>query len=215
VHAVHAVPAAVVRAQVDAVVGDIGVDVAKTGMLATAGIVDAVAAAVPADVPLVVDPVLVSTSGAALLEPDAVGRLRDALVSRAAVVTPNLAEAAVLTGAGPITDRAGMAEAALALVALGAGAALVTGGHLAGDPADCLALAGEAEVRWLEGRRIDRPTTHGSGCVLSAAIAAELARGMEVADACVAAKRFVEGAIAHGVELGKGTGPVDPGWARD
>ena len=212
VHGVHVVPAEIVAAQVEAVLGDIGVDAVKTGMLATGAIVDAVATVLPADARLVVDPVLVSTSGTPLLEPDAVGTLRDHLLARATVVTPNLAEAAVLTGAAPIVDRAGMAEAAQALVALGAAVVMVTGGHLAGDPVDCIAAAGERDVRWIEGRRIDNAGAHGSGCVLSAAIAAELARGMEPIDACVAAKRFVEGAIAAAVDIGRGGAPVDPGW---
>jgi hydroxymethylpyrimidine/phosphomethylpyrimidine kinase len=212
VHAVHPIPATVVRAQIDAVLGDIGADAVKTGMLATRANVEAVAAALPPDMLLVVDPVLVSTTGAALLDQRAVDALRRRLVARATVVTPNLDEAAVLTGLPPITDREGMAAAARALVAMGAAAALVTGGHApSGDVvADCLAVSGEADVRWLEGRRIDSANTHGTGCVLSAAVAAGLARGLGVVDACVEGKRMVERAIAAGVGLGAGAGAVVP-----
>jgi hydroxymethylpyrimidine/phosphomethylpyrimidine kinase len=107
-----------------------------------------------------------------------------------------------------------MEEAARALVDLGVGVALVKGGHLAGDDSpDCLLEAGGEPV-WLEGQRVPGRHTHGTGCVLSAALAAELARGMDPPDACVAAKRFVERAIAAGVELGAGVGPVNPGWER-
>ncbi|HWW54903.1 MAG TPA: PfkB family carbohydrate kinase, partial [Acidimicrobiales bacterium] len=142
---------------------------------------------------------------------DVIARL---LVPMAAVVTPNLAEAAALLGAAtPVRDRAGMEAAAQQLVALGAGAALVTGGHLDGAiAADCLFVAGRADVVWLESAMLDQRHTHGSGCALSAAIAARLARGDDVESACRAAKAWVAGAIAAGVSLGRGTGPVDPGW---
>ena len=215
VQAWEALPAALVRAQVESVVGDIGVAAAKTGMLATAELVAAVAAAVRelGVGPLVVDPVSVSKHGDALLAPDAVAALRDELLPLAAVVTPNLPEASVLTGL-EIADRAGMEAAGRALVGLGAGLAMVKGGHLEGEASpDCL-VARSGEVVWLEGDRIPGRHTHGTGCVLSAAIAAELARGMDPADACLAAKRFVERAIAAGLPLGGGVGPVNPGWAR-
>ena len=208
------VPAALVRAQIESVVGDIGVSAAKTGMLATAELVTTVAAAVR-DLgvgPLVVDPVFVSKHGDTLLAGDAVAALRDDLLPLAAVVTPNLPEASALAGF-EIADRDGMVEAGRALVGLGAGVAMVKGGHLGGEASpDC--LVSEAGVVWLEGDRIPGRHTHGTGCVLSAAIAAELARGMDPADACVAGKRFVERAIAAGLPLGGGVGPVNPGWAR-
>lgn len=212
VHAVQTIDAQTVRAQIEAVVGDIGVHAAKTGMLATAGLVEAVAAVAP--LPLVVDPVFVSKHGDTLLVDDAVAALRTELLPRATVVTPNLPEAAVLTGAA-VEDRAGMLEAAHALLTMGPQVVLVKGGHLGGDRSDDLVLAVDAEPLWLEAPRIDARHTHGTGCVLSAAITAELARGMEPVDACVAAKRFVEKAIAGGVDLGAGVGPVNPGWERD
>jgi hydroxymethylpyrimidine/phosphomethylpyrimidine kinase len=207
-------PSELVRKQVESVALDIGVDAAKTGMLASAALVTAVAGAVrDFGVPnLVVDPVFVSKHGDTLLADDAVAALRDELLPLATVVTPNLPEAAALVGS-PIEDRAGMEEAGRALAAAGAEVVLVKGGHLGGEESpDCLVAGGE--VQWLEGARILGRHTHGTGCVLSATVAAELARGMEAADACVAAKRFIEKAIAAGVDLGSGVGPVDPGWER-
>ena len=213
VQAFESLPADLVRRQIESVASDIGIDAAKTGMLATAELVTAVAGAVrDFDVgPLVVDPVFVSKHGDTLLADDAVGALRDELLPLAAVVTPNLPEAAALVGF-EISDRAGMESAAHALRERGPGAVLVKGGHLEGQSSpDCL-LAEGRDLVWLESERIEGRHTHGTGCVLAAAITAELARGMEPADACVAAKRFVEKAIIHGVELGAGVGPVNPGW---
>ena len=204
-----------VRAQMASVASDIGVDAAKTGMLGSAALVEAVARAV-VDLgirPLVVDPVSVSKHGDPLLAPDAVASLRDALVPLAAVVTPNLPEAGALVGF-PVDSREGMEEAGRALVGLGAEVALVKGGHLGDEERSPDVVVTAEEVQWLEGHRVAGRHTHGTGCVLSAAICAELARGMEPADACVAAKAFVTHAIAAGVDLGGGVGPVDPGWER-
>ena len=216
VQAFEAVSPELVRAQITSVVSDLGADAAKTGMLASAAMVEAVAATVRefGVGPLVVDPVFVSKHGDTLLADDAVGALRHRLLPLATVVTPNLPEAAALVGFD-VADRPAMEKAARALIDLGPEVVLVKGGHLADDEAspDCLLAAGEEPV-WLDGARIPGRHTHGTGCVLAAAICAELARGMEPADACVAAKRFVERAIAAGVPLGAGVGPVDPGWAR-
>lgn len=218
VQAFEAVTPELVRAQIASVAADIGVDAAKTGMLASAAVVEAVAVTV-AELgvgPLVVDPVLVSKHGDRLLATDAVDAVRTLLLPLATVLTPNLPEAEALVGF-PVRDRAGMEAAARALVELGAEVVLVKGGHLAdGERSpDCLLVADSADGPvWLEGPRLPGRHTHGTGCVLSAAIAAELARGMEPADACVAAKRFVERAIASGLGLGSGVGPVDPGWDR-
>ena len=214
VQAVEALSPELVRAQIASVVSDLGVDAAKTGMLASAEIVEAVALTVAqlGVQPLVVDPVMVASTGGRLLDPDAVEALTALLLPRATVITPNLAEAAALTGLD-VGDRAGMERAAHALSEMGAEVVLVKGGHLTGDDSpDCLLVAGEAPV-WLEGPRLAANGAHGSGCVLSAAICAELARGMEPADACVAAKRFVERAIEAGPVLGEGVVPVEPGWA--
>ena len=203
-----------VELQIRLVADDIGIDAAKTGMLGSADVVSAVAGALhdAGRPPLVVDPVLIATAGHALLDPDAVASLQRDLVPLASVVTPNLAEAATLSGIA-VDDRNAMERAARAIAELGPAVVMVTGGHLEGDRSpDCLLAGGE--VRWLDGARIETPHTHGGGCVLSAAICAELARGMEPVDACIAGKRFVERAIAAGFQLGGGPGPADPGWER-
>jgi hydroxymethylpyrimidine/phosphomethylpyrimidine kinase len=213
VQAVEALTPEMVRAQITSVVADLGVHAAKTGMLASADIVESVAQTV-AELgvsPLVVDPVMVASTGSRLLDAGAVEAVVQLLLPRATVLTPNLAEAAALVGFD-VVDRAGMERAALALVDMGPQVVLVKGGHLAGDASpDCLVVAGEAPA-WLEGARLPDKGAHGSGCVLSAAICAELARGMEPADACVAAKRFVARAIEAGPALGEGVVPVEPGW---
>ena len=204
VDGVWPLPPEAVVAQVEAVVRAGPVAAAKTGMLATAEIVRAMVEVAPS--PLVVDPVLVSSSGAVLLA-DA-SSLAD-LVARATVVTPNLAEAAALTGL-EVGDRPSMVAAARALLELGAHVVMVTGGHVADDGAAADVVVGpDGEPVWLEGPRLETPHTHGTGCVLSAALAAELARGMEPVDACVAAKQFTARAIAAGAG-----GAVDPGWER-
>ena len=217
VHAAEALSPELVRVQIGAVASDLGVAAAKTGMLANAAVAEAVVEAVRdfGIAPLVVDPVVVATTGDRLLDQEGLEVVREQLLPLATVLTPNMAEAAALLGGGDVSDRAGMAEAARALGAHTAGVVLVTGGHLAGDltSPDCMVVAGEEPV-WLEGLRVESAGTHGSGCVLSAALCAELARGMEPADACVAAKHFAERAIAAGVDLGAGTGAVDPGWGR-
>jgi hydroxymethylpyrimidine/phosphomethylpyrimidine kinase len=214
VQAWEAVSPELVRAQMASVAVDLSVDAAKTGMLATAEIVEVVAATV-AELgigPLVVDPVLVSGHGDRLLDAEGIDALKERLFPLASVVTPNIGEAAALTGR-PVEERVTMVAAARAIAELGPDVVLVTGGHLEGDDSpDCVFAGGE--VRWLESPRIRTRDTHGGGCVLSAALCAELARGMEPLDACVAAKRFAERAIAAGVAMGSGTGPVDPGWGR-
>ena len=204
-----------VELQIRLIADDTGIDAAKTGMLGSAAVVSAVAGALhdAGRPPLVVDPVLVATAGHPLLDPDAVGALQRDLLPLATVATPNLAEAQVLSGI-EVHDRNAMERAGRAIAELGPGLVLVTGGHLAGDrAADCLVAGGE--VRWLDSPKIETPHTHGGGCVLSAAICAELARGMDPADACVAGKRFVERAIAAGAPLGGGPGPADPGWSSE
>lgn len=203
-----------VAAQIRAVVDDLGVDAAKTGMLASSEIVEAVAEAlhlggVPA---LVVDPVSVSKHGHALLAEDAVEALKTRILPLATLVTPNLPEASTLTGLG-ITDRDGMRAAAEALLLTGCGAVLVKGGHLEDGTADDLFMDGTREV-WLSGARIDTVHTHGTGCVLSAAITANLARGTELLEAVRLGKGFVTDAIEHSLVIGHGIGPVDPLWQR-
>lgn len=218
VQAFETLPPALVRAQIESVATDLGVDAAKTGMLASAELVATVAAAVrDFGVPnLVIDPVFVSKHGDTLLADDAIGALRDELLPLATVVTPNLPEASGLVGF-EVVDRAGMVQCAKELLALGVRqVVLVKGGHLddGQQSPDCLLAAGAADPLWLEGERIPGRHTHGTGCVLSAAITAELARGRSAEEACITGKRFVERAIAAGLELGAGVGPVNPGWAR-
>jgi hydroxymethylpyrimidine kinase/phosphomethylpyrimidine kinase len=207
------VPAQVVGEQIRAVAADIGVDAAKTGMLSSAEIIEQVAAAVSATgiTNVVVDPVFVSKHGHPLLHPDAVRVLRAVLLPSAMLVTPNLPEAAGLAGL-TVRSRQDMARAADAILAQGPAAVLVKGGHLEAAGADDLFADGSGQV-WVEGERIDTPNTHGTGCVLSAAIAANLAKGVELFDAVVAAKAFVTEAIRHALAIGRGIGPVSPGWA--
>ena len=208
VHAVEVIDPAVVRAQIEAVRDDLRPAAVKTGMLGSAAVVAAVAAALAGADNLVVDPVLSATSGAALLEPAGWAVLVERLLPLALLVTPNLAEASALTGL-EVADRRGMVGAARALLASGAGAVLVTGGHLPGAVvADCLVTA--EGTRWLEGPSIASAGTHGTGCVLSAAVTARLARGESLWDAVRGGRRFVRSAIRAGVALGQGRGAVDP-----
>ena len=205
----------VVEAQIRAVATDIGVDAAKTGMLASAAIVDAVADAV-AEVGLpnlVVDPVFVSKHGNALLAPEAVGALRARILPLATLVTPNLPEAAGLAGVH-VASRDDMRRAADVLLEVGARAVLIKGGHLEdkGDQAADL-FADGARQEWLIAERLDTPNTHGTGCTLSAAIAARLAGGAELLEAVRAGKSFVTEAIRHALPLGRGIGPVDQLWS--
>jgi hydroxymethylpyrimidine/phosphomethylpyrimidine kinase len=209
-------PPALVRAQIDAVVDDLGVAAAKTGMLGSAAVIASVGAAV-ADrglAPLVVDPVLVTSHGDLLLEPDAMGVLRRILLPLATVLTPNIPEAEALLSR-PIDGVESMEGAAAELASLGPGAVLLKGGHLGGGRSpDVLWQNGQAH--WLDAPRQDARHTHGTGCTLSAAICARLALGDAVLGACTWAKGFVTAAIAAGVEVGRGVGPVNPGWrARD
>jgi len=212
---VHEVPAEFVLAQIEAVASDIGIDAAKTGMLATPPIVDAVAKAIEAHgiSKLVVDPVSVSKSGARLLTVGAVETLRDRLIPLAAVVTPNLHEAEALLG-GSVRTIDDMRAAARALHGLGPRFVLVKGGHrsLEGEAID----VGYDGTRFVElrGPRYDTGDTHGTGCALAAAIAARLAVGDEATDAVRFAKGFVAGAIRRALRLGAGHGPVNPGWQR-
>jgi hydroxymethylpyrimidine/phosphomethylpyrimidine kinase len=209
----EALPPQVVAEQIRAVVTDIGVDAAKTGMLASAAIVDAVADAVAETriANLVVDPVSVSKHGHRLLDEDAVGALRERILPLATLVTPNLPEAAALAGL-EVSDRVEMEEAARAIRAMGPGAVLVKGGHLPGATgADDLFFDGE-RMTWIAGEWIDTPNTHGTGCTLSSAIAAHLARGDGLLEAVRAGKAFVTEAIRAALPLGGGIGPVDQLW---
>ena len=198
-----------VRQQIDAVVTDIGVDAAKTGMLSSAPIIEAVADGIRRHriTQLVIDPVMVAKSGAPLLRPEAREALRRVLLPLALVVTPNLHEAAALVDRKVETPRE-MEDAAHALHALGPRYVVVKGGHLAGAAID-LVFDGSRVVR-LEAARIETRHTHGTGCVFSAAITAGLARRIEILHAIRDAKAFVTAAIREALPLGSGHGPANP-----
>ena len=210
VAAIHPVPAAFVRAQLDAVISDIGVDATKTGMLATAETIRTVAAAARelGITPLVVDPVMVAQSGASLLEPAAREAMLRELVPLATLLTPNVPEAEALTGMS-IRTPTDMRRAARMLVEHGAGAVLVKGGHLGGPDAVDVLDDGRTAVE-LAAPRLPVRHTHGTGCQLSAAITAGLASGQTLRDAVDTAKRFISVAIGAGLAIGKGDGPANP-----
>jgi hydroxymethylpyrimidine/phosphomethylpyrimidine kinase len=204
---VEVLDADLVRQQIEAVIADIPPMAAKTGALGNAAVVAAVAeAALGFTFPLVVDPVMISKHGSALMEPDAIQLLRELLLPRAALVTPNLPEAAALAH----LDIATLDDARLAaqrIHDLGARAVLIKGGHFAHIATDLLYDG----VHFLElaAERIDTPHTHGTGCTYSAAIAADLALGLPLTDAVQRAKRYITAAIRTNPGLGTGQGPVN------
>jgi hydroxymethylpyrimidine/phosphomethylpyrimidine kinase len=209
---IHEVPPEFVIQQIDAVATDIGVDAAKTGMLASSALVEAAAKGVESNgiERLVVDPVFVSKHRDRLLAEDAVAALKERLLPAALVVTPNLYEAEGLVGS-EVTSLEEMKEAARALHAMGPRSVLVKGGHLQSERAVDVFFEGR-DMLELDGPRFDTDDTHGTGCALSAAIAARLAHGDDLVAAVRAAKEFVSGAIEHSIRIGKGFGPVNPAW---
>ncbi|MFD4134592.1 bifunctional hydroxymethylpyrimidine kinase/phosphomethylpyrimidine kinase [Streptomyces goshikiensis] len=206
-------PAEAVRAQYRAVVDDIGVRAVKTGMLSSAVLVETVAELLAGTAaPAVVDPVGVSKHGDALLAPSALEAVRKELLPRATVATPNLDEVAQLTGIA-VTSEDDMRRAADAVLGYGPRWALIKGGHLAAHSGEAVDLLTDgADELWLRAPRHDNRHTHGTGCTLASAIAAGLAKGLEVPAAVTAAKEYVTGAIAAGFALGGGIGPVDHAW---
>lgn len=203
-------PPEAVRAQLDSVLGDIGADAIKTGMLASSVIVDTVCDAVAGlATPIVVDPVAVSKHGDSLLSAGTLEAVSERLLPIATVVTPNLLEAELLTGM-TIRDEAAMLAAARAIRSMGPEWVLLKGGHLPGQPVDVL-FDGHQALRY-PGQRIASRHTHGTGCTLASAIAAQLALGKDMPKAVEAAKEYVTGAIGGGFPLGAGIGPVDHAW---
>lgn len=219
VRAIHGVPAAFLKEQIAAVVEDIGVDAVKIGMLHAPEVVEAVAWAIDTyhlD-RVVLDPVMVATSGDALIENATVGVLVKELFPRATVITPNLDEAALLLGR-PVRLVDDLEAACADLLSQGAKAVLLKGGHLGGDQlTDVLAVAGEPSAFWqrLSGPRIESRNVHGTGCTLSSAIAAHLALGYELTEAVQAGHAYIRGAIEAGarVQTGQGHGPLNHGFA--
>jgi hydroxymethylpyrimidine/phosphomethylpyrimidine kinase len=208
----QALPTDLVTAQIEAVEGDTSADAVKVGMLASAAIVEAVAAAIAElDLPLVVvDPVMVAKGGDRLLEEDAIDALRTELLPRAHIVTPNVPEAEVLSGLG-IRTVDDMRAAGERILALGPRVVLVKGGHLDGPDSVDIACTREGSFE-LRAPRIATRNTHGTGCTLSSAIAANLALGLNDRDALTRAREYLDGAIRHAPGLGRGHGPLNHFW---
>ena len=203
VHRVMVVPPAFVRAQLDAVLDDIGADAVKTGMLGSAAVVNAVAEALAAHRVrrLVVDPVLHASEGRPLLGRGGMEAVLRRLLPLAEIVTPNLAEASMLVGF-PVRDLRGMADAARALVEAGARAAVVTGGHLPGAAVDVAYVDGT--MHRFRAARVPGDAPHGTGCTFAAALAAERAKDVPIVDAIRAAKRYTTGCIRRAMRIGRG-----------
>lgn len=216
VRSIHPVPLQILADQIDAVVEDIGVDAVKIGMLHSAETVRTVADALRRHRlgPVVLDPVMIATSGAVLIDQQAVDVLVRELFPLVALVTPNLDEASLLVGR-PLRSEADMETAARELLGRGARAVLLKGGHLEGDTVSDLLLAKDQPPLWMRAPRIASPNTHGTGCTLSSAIASHLALGATLPDAVQRAREFVRGALAAGaaVRTGAGSGPLNHGYA--
>lgn len=218
VTAVHEIPTEVIVAQIDAVLSDIGADAVKTGMLSSSAIIETVVAGLRRHGvrKLVVDPVMVSKSGARLLREDAVQSLRERLLPLATVLTPNVPEAEVLTGT-TIRSLDDARKAALRLADMGVGSVVMKGGHLEG-PATDLFYDGE-RFEELTASRVPTANTHGTGCTFASAVAAGLAKGLRLEEAVRQAKDYVTGAIEHSFPIGQGHGPLNhfyrvEGWGK-
>lgn len=223
VRAVQDISPDIVEAQIDAVFEDIRPDAVKIGMVSSADIVEVIARTLRRHEAqhVVVDPVMVATSGSALIKTDAVAALEAQLFPLAQVLTPNIPEAEALAGM-PITSTDDMVQAARVIAEKACpcagtydkAAVLVKGGHgvAAPDDASDFLLDEDGEEIWLEGQRIQNPNAHGTGCTLSSAIACGLARGLTVEEACREAKAYITGALRAGLDLGQGSGPLDHSW---
>ncbi|MCC5994762.1 MAG: bifunctional hydroxymethylpyrimidine kinase/phosphomethylpyrimidine kinase [Oceanicaulis sp.] len=214
VTAVHPVPIEIITGQISAVLEDIGADAIKTGMLASADVIEAVAKALDAGkaqgIPLVADPVMAAASGARLVDDTALAAIKAVLVPRAALITPNIPEAEALTGLS-ITDLDDQRAAAEALLGLGARAVLVKGGHMEGGDVIDLLLTRNG-MRLFTRPRLRTRHTHGTGCTLASAIAALMAQGLALDRAVEQAGDYLHEAIAQAPGFGQGSGPVHHGW---
>ena len=199
------------RLQMEAVFTDIFPDAVKIGMVSSAGLIHAIAEMLKKYQAnnVVVDPVMIATSGARLIEEDAIETLRRELIPLATVLTPNIPEAETLCGE-KIASAADMERAAACIGERYGCAVLLKGGHKLNDANDF--LWEKSGTRWYPGQRIDNPNTHGTGCTLSSAIAANLAKGMTLSGAVEQAKEYISGALAAMLDLGKGSGPMDHGY---
>ncbi|MCJ2134497.1 bifunctional hydroxymethylpyrimidine kinase/phosphomethylpyrimidine kinase [Methylobacterium sp. J-026] len=209
VQGIHDVPAAFVARQIDSVFSDLAVRAVKIGMLSRPAVIEAVAEGLARHagaIPVVLDPVMVATSGDRLIADDAVAALRDRLMARADLITPNLPEAAVLLGESVAEDDAAAVAQARRLVALGARAVLIKGGHGTGRESIDHLVTADGTLRTLAAPRIATANTHGTGCTLSAAVAAGLARGLTLPEAVAGAKDYLTAALAAADRLGVGAG---------
>lgn len=213
VQAAYDLPAEIITAQIDAVAEDFFIHAVKTGMLSSASIVDTVADGIERHklCPVVVDPVMVATSGDQLLNPNAVGALKTRMLSLADLLTPNIHEAEVLAGF-PVATLDDARRAAEAILSLGPKAVLVKGGHLDGEVDAVDVLVDSAGETLFRAERIHTKNTHGTGCTFASAIAANLAKGHDLRDAIQRAKAYVTEAIRHSLSIGQGHGPVNHFW---
>jgi hydroxymethylpyrimidine/phosphomethylpyrimidine kinase len=216
VRAIHGLPPQMLRDQIDAVMEDMGAHAIKIGMLHSPEIVRTVAQAIERHAlkNVVFDPVMVATSGAVLIDNEAVDVLVRELFPCVAVITPNLDEAGLLVGR-KLTSAEDMAFAAQDLIGKGARSVLIKGGHLPGETVIDLLMTQSGEKTWMQAPRIQSPNTHGTGCTLSSAIAAHLALGATLLDAVQLARDYVRGALQAGAEVqtGQGSGPLNHGFA--
>lgn len=213
VHAIHDVPVAIIEAQIDAVLSDIECAAVKIGMLSQAVVIELVAEKLKQyEVQTVVlDPVMVATSGDPLLQEAAIEMLKKQLIPLATVITPNLYEAAILSGVTPASNQAEMLQCAEKLMGLGSDAVLLKGGHLQDEQSSDLLVNANGEMEWFSSPRIASSNTHGTGCTLSSALCAFLAQGEPLARATKLAKSYIQSTIkaADQLQVGSGSGPVN------
>ena len=213
VNAIHNVPVDIIEAQIDAVLSDIDCVAVKIGMLSQKTVIQLVSKKIKQyDLQTVVlDPVMVATSGDQLLAEVAIDTLKKELIPKATIITPNIIEAGILSGLAPATNQTEMVDCAEKLILLGAKAVLLKGGHLEGDQSSDLLLNADGDVTWLSSTRIATNNTHGTGCTLSSALCAFLAQGRPLTVATKLAKEYIQSAIqaANQLQVGCGSGPVN------